>query len=127
MGSDQVAAAARSPATLSLKTKPRQKFIVRKKKPSAKLIASDVLRYPPFMEMLRKVASISKIDLRNLIGSIKSCLSFGAHEGLPWVGTEISRDSLAWTITEGIVGFAVLGLLLLVLATPALSDWLGSH
>jgi hypothetical protein len=33
---------------------------------------------------------------------------------LPWVGIEIARDSLAWTMTEGIVGFAMLGLLLLL-------------
>ena len=46
---------------------------------------------------------------------------------LPWVGIRVARDSLAWTITEGLVGLAMLGLLLLLLATPALSDWLGSH
>jgi len=44
---------------------------------------------------------------------------------LPWVGIEIDRDSLAWTITEGLVGFAVLGLLFL--SAPAVSDWLGGH
>ena len=46
---------------------------------------------------------------------------------LPWVGIEIARDSLAWTITEGVVGFAMLGLLFLLLSTPVVSDWLGSH
>jgi hypothetical protein len=46
---------------------------------------------------------------------------------LPWVGIEIARDSLAWTITEGLVGFATLGLLFLLLSTPVVSDWLGSH
>jgi hypothetical protein len=35
---------------------------------------------------------------------------------LPWVGIEIARDSLAWTITEGLVGFATLGLLFLILS-----------
>jgi hypothetical protein len=45
---------------------------------------------------------------------------------LPWVGIEIARDSLAWTITEGLVGFAMLALLFL-LSTPAVSDWLGGH
>jgi hypothetical protein len=33
---------------------------------------------------------------------------------LPWLGIAIARGSLAWTITEGLVGFAVLGLLLLL-------------
>ena len=46
---------------------------------------------------------------------------------LPWVGIEITRDSLAWTITKGLVGFAMLGLLYLLLSTPAVSDWLGGH
>ena len=46
---------------------------------------------------------------------------------LPWIGIEIARDSLAWTITEGLVGFAMLGLLFLLLSTPAVSDWLGDH
>ena len=46
---------------------------------------------------------------------------------LPWVGIEIARDSLAWTITEGVVGFAMLGLLFLLLSTPVVSDWLGGH
>jgi hypothetical protein len=46
---------------------------------------------------------------------------------LPWAGIDIARDSLAWTITEGLVGFATLGLLFLLLSTPAVSDWLGSH
>jgi hypothetical protein len=41
---------------------------------------------------------------------------------LPWVGIEIARDSLAWTITEGLVGFAMLGLLFLLLSTPAVSN-----
>jgi hypothetical protein len=41
---------------------------------------------------------------------------------LPWVGIEIARDSLAWTITEGLVGFAMLGLLVLLLSTPVISD-----
>ena len=42
---------------------------------------------------------------------------------LPWVGIEIARDSLAWTITIALVWFAMLGLLLLLLS----SDWFGSH
>jgi hypothetical protein len=46
---------------------------------------------------------------------------------LPWVGIEIAGDSLAWTITEGLVGFAMLGLLFLLLSTPAVSGWLGNH
>jgi len=46
---------------------------------------------------------------------------------LPWVGIEIARDSLAWTITEGLLGFAMLGLLFLFLSTPVVSDWLGGH
>jgi len=46
---------------------------------------------------------------------------------LPWVGIEIARDSLAWTITEGLVGFATLGLLFLLLSMPVFSDWLGGH
>jgi hypothetical protein len=46
---------------------------------------------------------------------------------LPWVGIEIARDSLAWTITEGLVGFAMLGLLFLLLSVPVVSDWLGGH
>ena len=46
---------------------------------------------------------------------------------LPWVGIRIARDSLTWTITEGLVGFATLGLLFLLLSTPVISDWLGSH
>jgi hypothetical protein len=46
---------------------------------------------------------------------------------VPWVGLEIARDSLAWAIIEGLVGFAVLGLLFLLLSTPMVSDWLGGH
>jgi hypothetical protein len=46
---------------------------------------------------------------------------------LPWVGIEIARDSLAWTITEGLVGFATLGLLFLLLSMPVFSNWLGGH
>lgn len=46
---------------------------------------------------------------------------------LPWGGIKIARDSLVWTITEGLVGFAMLGLLFLLLSTPAVSDWLGSY
>ena len=45
----------------------------------------------------------------------------------PWVGIKITSDGLAWTITEGLVGFAMLGLLFLMLSTPAVSNWLGSH
>jgi hypothetical protein len=41
---------------------------------------------------------------------------------LPRVGIEIARDSLAWTITEGLVGFATLGLLFLILSMPVFSD-----
>ena len=40
---------------------------------------------------------------------------------LPWVGIEIARDTLAWTITEGLVGFATLGLLLFILSMPVFS------
>jgi hypothetical protein len=46
---------------------------------------------------------------------------------LPWVGIEIARDSRAWTIIEGLVGFAMLGLLVLLLSTPVVSDWLEGH
>ena len=46
---------------------------------------------------------------------------------LPWVGIEIARDSLAWTIIEGLVGFAMLGLLFFLLSTPVVSDWLGGY
>jgi hypothetical protein len=46
---------------------------------------------------------------------------------LPWVGIKIARDSLAWTITEGLVGFAMLGILFLLLSTPAVSDWPGGR
>jgi hypothetical protein len=46
---------------------------------------------------------------------------------LPWVGVEIDRDSLAWTITEGLVGFAMLGLLFLLLSMPVVPDWLAGH
>ncbi len=46
---------------------------------------------------------------------------------LPWVGIEIARDSLAWTMTEGLLGFAMLGLLFLLLSTPVVSDWLGGY
>jgi len=44
-----------------------------------------------------------------------------------WIGFKITSDSLAWTITEGVVGFAMLGLLFLLLSTEAVSNWLGSH
>ena len=46
---------------------------------------------------------------------------------LPWGGIKIARDSLVSTTMEGLVGFAMLGLLLLLLSTPAVSDWLGGH
>jgi hypothetical protein len=46
---------------------------------------------------------------------------------LPWAGIKIARDSLAWTITEGVVGFAMLGLMFLLLSMPIISDWLGAH
>ena len=46
---------------------------------------------------------------------------------LPWVGIEIARDSLAWTMTEGLLGFAMLGRLFLLLSTPVVSDWLGGY
>jgi hypothetical protein len=45
---------------------------------------------------------------------------------LPWFRIEIARDSKAWTITQGLVGFAMLGLVFLLLSTPV-SDWLGGH
>jgi hypothetical protein len=41
---------------------------------------------------------------------------------LSWVGIEIACDSLAWTITEGLVAFAMLVLLILLLSRPVLSD-----
>jgi hypothetical protein len=44
---------------------------------------------------------------------------------LPWFGIEIARDSLAWTLTEGLVGLATLGLLFGLLSMPGVSDWLG--
>jgi hypothetical protein len=46
---------------------------------------------------------------------------------LPWVGIEIDRDSLAWTTTGALVGFAMLGVLFLLLSMPVDSDWLGGH
>jgi hypothetical protein len=46
---------------------------------------------------------------------------------LLWVGIEIDRDGLAWTITEGLVGFAMLGLLFWLLSTPVVSGWLGGQ
>jgi hypothetical protein len=46
---------------------------------------------------------------------------------LPWFGIKIARDSLAWTLTEGLVGFAVLGLLFLLLSTTAVPHWLGGY
>jgi hypothetical protein len=46
---------------------------------------------------------------------------------LPWVGIETARGTLAWTIIQGLVGFAMLGLLVLLLSTPVVSDWLGDH
>ncbi len=46
---------------------------------------------------------------------------------LPWAGVKIARDSLAWTITEGLVGFAMLGLLFLLLSTTVVPDWLGGQ
>jgi hypothetical protein len=42
---------------------------------------------------------------------------------LPWVGIETARGTLAWTIILGLVGFAMLGLLFLLLS----SEWLGGH
>jgi hypothetical protein len=41
---------------------------------------------------------------------------------LPCVGIEIARDSLAWTITEGLVGFTMPGLLVLLLSMAVTSD-----
>jgi hypothetical protein len=46
---------------------------------------------------------------------------------LPWFGIEIARDTRAWAITEGLVGFAMLELLFLLLSTPVVSDWLAEH
>jgi len=46
---------------------------------------------------------------------------------LPWFGVVIARGSLAWTLTEGLVGFAMLGLMVLLLSTPLVSDWVGGH
>jgi hypothetical protein len=39
---------------------------------------------------------------------------------LPWVGIEIPRDSVAWTITWGLIGFSILGMLALL--TGMVSD-----
>ena len=50
-----------------------------------------------------------------------------ARRVLRWVGIEIARDSLAWTITEGLAAFAMLGLLILLLSMPEISDWLRGH
>jgi hypothetical protein len=50
-----------------------------------------------------------------------------ARRVLPWVGIETARGTLAWTIIQGLVGFAMLGLLVLLLSTPVVSDWLGGH
>jgi hypothetical protein len=33
---------------------------------------------------------------------------------LPWFGIELARDSLGWTVVQGLIGFAILGLLLLL-------------
>jgi hypothetical protein len=49
------------------------------------------------------------------------------RRALPRVGIEIARDSLAWTIAEGLVGFAMLGLLFLLLSMTAIPDWLGNR
>ena len=46
---------------------------------------------------------------------------------LPWAGIKIARDSLAWTVTEGLVGFAILGLLFLLLSRTEVPHWLGGH
>jgi hypothetical protein len=46
---------------------------------------------------------------------------------LPWVGIEFAHDSLAWTITKGLAGFAVLGLLFLLLSMPVVADWLAGQ
>jgi hypothetical protein len=46
---------------------------------------------------------------------------------LPWAGIEIARDSLVGTMTEGLVGFAMLGLLFYFLSTTAAMEWLGGH
>ena len=59
-----------------------------------------------------------------VLKAISTALVRGA---LRWGGIEIARDSLAWTITEGLATFAMLGLLFLLLATPEISSWLGGH
>ena len=33
---------------------------------------------------------------------------------LPWFGIELARDSMAWTITQGLIGVAILGLMALL-------------
>ncbi|MCP3476272.1 hypothetical protein NLM33_39320 [Bradyrhizobium sp. CCGUVB1N3] len=38
---------------------------------------------------------------------------------LPWFGIKLARDSLAWTITHGLVGFGILGVVLLVASYAA--------
>jgi hypothetical protein len=46
---------------------------------------------------------------------------------LPWFGIEIARDSRAWTVTEGLVAFATLGLLYLLFSNSPVPDWLTGH
>ena len=48
------------------------------------------------------------------------------RRALPWFGITLARESLAWTVAEAVIGFAILGLVLLLLS--ALSpDLLAGH
>lgn len=58
--------------------------------------------------------------------ALKAASTAFVRTALPWVGIKIARDSLAWTITEGLMGFATLALLLLLLSLPMFSNSL-SH
>jgi hypothetical protein len=63
-----------------------------------------------------------------LAGAVLNAISTAfVRRVLPWVGIETARGTLAWTIIQGLVGFAMLGLLVLLLSTPVVSDWLGGH
>jgi hypothetical protein len=45
---------------------------------------------------------------------LKAVATAFVRQALPWFGIELARDGLASTLAEGLVGFAVLGLLLLL-------------
>jgi hypothetical protein len=46
---------------------------------------------------------------------------------LPRIGIEITPNSLGWTITKGLIGLSVLGILVLLASTSMVSDLLGGH